>query len=90
MKKTIILSIGLFAFTNKTEEKTAQLRFTQQQYEAVKGNFIDAFNKVDSIKIALNVMGASNGRINTMLDVIKSEMMQNGNFIFQIDSVFKK
>lgn len=90
MKKIVILSLGLLAFTNKTDEKTASLKFTQKQYEAVKNNFIDAVNKIDSIKIALSITGQNSGKVNEMLEQAKTEIIQNGNFILQIDSVFKK
>ncbi len=91
MKKYLILfSIFIFAFTNKVEEKTAQLKFTQAQYNAIKTNFIDANNRMDSIRIALKVMGVGNQKVDEMLSIIQNEIVANANFIFQIDSVFKK
>lgn len=88
MKKTIIfLSLVFLSFK---DEQKALLQFNKQQYNAVKANFFDALGKIDSAKIALSLLKEDHSKIVEILDKAKKEIIYNGDFVLQIDSVFNK
>ncbi len=88
-KSILLLSIVIFsAFT--AGEKTADLKFTEQQYKYVQGNSIQAINRLDSLQVAISFMSGDNSKLIEMIKSTQQNVINSARFIGQIDSVFKK